>query len=433
MSRADRPRVVLVGGGYVTVWAVRALRRWARDRVDVVVVSPDPSHVFHGWTGEIVAGDLPVEAGLTALSEAIPTARVVSGRVVAVDRVNRTVRVAGTQGASLTLTYDHLVVGCGTSDRTDSVAGLAEHALVVRAAPDVAALLARLDILTARGESRRRLPQGAPPGIVVVGGGLAGVELAAALARRVGPGAVTLVQRSSDLGADLAADHPGLGRRMGQRLAVAGVAVRTGSPLVAVEPDRVVLGDGSVLAADLVVAACGTRARPLPGLDDLPADPAGRLVTDDRLHVAPGVWAGGDAAAVPFVAGGSCPASALWAITHGTRIGRSIARSLHGLPAGRYRFRGIGRAACLGPGQGVVELRGLPMTGWLAWAVRLAFFLRYAPSGRQGVRVAGWWLASLTGRAGWRTHGRLPAVHAAGPTPGEAQPRGPRVPADLSA
>ena len=148
MSRADRPRVVLVGGGYVTVWAVRALRRWARDRVDVVVVSPDPSHVFHGWTGEIVAGDLPAEAGLTALSEAIPTARVVSGRVVSVDRLNRTVRVAGTQGQSLTLAYDHLVVGCGTSDRTESVAGLAEHGLVVRAAPDAAALLARLDTLT---------------------------------------------------------------------------------------------------------------------------------------------------------------------------------------------------------------------------------------------------------------------------------------------
>ncbi len=403
---SSQTHVVLVGGGYVSVWTARALRRWARRRVDVTIVTPDPAHSFHGWTGEILAGDLPLQAGWTPLSEAASEARIVPGRVEQVDRCTKTVLVRRTDGELRVLSYDHLVIGCGTADRTDSVPGLTERAHTVRGTADVQRLLCHVDRLV----MGRRPEHAATPAIVVVGGGLAGGELAGALARRVGRGLVTLVQRSEHLGADLTADHPVLARRLTADLEAAGVVVRTGSPLARVQSDRVVLDDGSTLPADVVVAACGTRVRPLPGLEDLPSDPVGRLVTDDRLRIADAIWAGGDAACVPFVRGGSCPASALWAITHGTRIGRSIARVTRGRSPGRYRFRGTGRAASLRRGRGYVELRGIPMTGWVAWLVRLVFFLRYAPSGRQGLRVARWWLLVWTRDA----HVPIPVEHERG-------------------
>jgi NADH dehydrogenase len=385
--------VVLVGGGYVTVWAGRALRRWGGRRVEVTIVAPVPVHVFHGWTGEIVAGDLPAAAGLTPLAEACPGATVVPGWVMAVDRADRRLEVRTVEGAVRTITYDHLVVGTGTGDRTDVVPGLAEHALTVRGPDDVPQLVAAVDAARGRVDA---------PAVVVAGGGLAGVELTAALASRLGRspvgdasapggGTVTLVQRGPAVGADLAADHPTLAYRISADLARLGVRVLVGTSLVGMRPGVVDLDDGTTLAADVVVAACGTRAAPLPGLADLPTDPLGRLVVDDRLRVAPRVWAGGDAACVPFIRGGACPASALWAITHGTRIGRSIARATLGLPPARYRFPGIGRAASLGPGRGVAELAGVPMAGWVAWVVRLLFFLRYAPSGAQQRRVLRWW------------------------------------------
>jgi NADH dehydrogenase len=44
------------------------------------------------------------------------------------------------------------------------------------------------------------------------------------------------------------------------------------------------------------------------------------------------------------------------------------------------RYLGLGQAAAFGMGRGVAELYRLPFTGWVAWVVRLAFFIRFMPS-----------------------------------------------------
>ena len=91
-------RVVLVGGGYVTLHAcaelVRRLgSRVRRGDVEVVVISADDCHSFHGLTGEVVAGILPFERTRTPLAEACRLATVVHGTVTRVDPLARTVTV----------------------------------------------------------------------------------------------------------------------------------------------------------------------------------------------------------------------------------------------------------------------------------------------------------------------------------------------------
>ena len=54
-------RVVLLGGGYVTLHVYATLvRRLGRDvrrgNVEIVVISADHAHRFHGFTGELLAG-----------------------------------------------------------------------------------------------------------------------------------------------------------------------------------------------------------------------------------------------------------------------------------------------------------------------------------------------------------------------------------------
>jgi NADH dehydrogenase len=70
------PCVVLLGCGYTSVWAYRSLRPLVRrGEVNVTVVSPDPAHVFHGFTGELVSGELPPRAQATDVALACPGAR----------------------------------------------------------------------------------------------------------------------------------------------------------------------------------------------------------------------------------------------------------------------------------------------------------------------------------------------------------------------
>src|SRR3954447_16232833 len=98
MAQRQPLRVVLVGGGYTSIWAYRAVRRRLGGGAQITVVSPADAHVFHGWTGVVLAGELPVSAQETPLAEACARATYVRGTVVAVDRDAACVTVRTPEG-----------------------------------------------------------------------------------------------------------------------------------------------------------------------------------------------------------------------------------------------------------------------------------------------------------------------------------------------
>ena len=75
-----------------------------------------------------------------------------------------------------------------------------------------------------------------------------------------------------------------------------GVTVRAGVGVKLVGEGGVLLTDGSWMKAAAVLATTGQRPVAIPGLETLPHDRAGRLITDPTLQVAPGVWSGGSPA-----------------------------------------------------------------------------------------------------------------------------------------
>jgi NADH dehydrogenase len=434
-------RVVLVGGGYVTLHAYAGLARRLRAEirrgdVEIVVLTADLSHSFHGFTGEVLAGILPFARTRTPLRAACPQARVVHAVVTGVDPEARTVTYTPvTGGDATTITWEHLVVGAGGREPAAQVPGLAAHGFTLRAPGDIERLATRVAGL-------RAMPDQDRPDAVVAGGGLAGVELAAALAdagRGVEPhsrrdggthdgGAhgirVHLVHAGDEILPELA-DQPRLRRRAVAELERLGVVSHLGVRLAEVTATSARLSDGQVLPTTTVLATTGQRPVRLAGLGDDLRDLQGRLATASDLRVvgtdgepAAGgrVWAAGDAARVLHpTSGDPVPANALWAIKGGRRVGDNIALAMTGHPTRPFTYRGLGRAASFGLGRSVSELYGIPFTGLTAWVLRLAFFLRFMPSRRTAV-------ATLVDVA------RAMAGHAA-PTfpPHEASPRFARV------
>ncbi|WP_154792633.1 NAD(P)/FAD-dependent oxidoreductase [Occultella kanbiaonis] len=399
-------RVVLLGGGYVTLFAYRALmRRLGRQirsgRVEIVVISPDDAHSFHGFTGEVIAGILPYERTRTPLAEVMPHARILPARAVRIDRRQRLVEIERVDdGVRSDLSYTALVVGTGGREPVGRVPGMAHHGRTLRGPGDILALSDRVATAvdaTAGSVDRR---------ILVVGGGLAGVELAAAAADRgAGDLQVTLVHSGPRLLPELD-DQPRLRARARAELIRLGVAVRTGVRVAAVDDGGARLADGTYLRAGTVIATVGQSPVAIGGLEEF-GDERGRLATGPDLSVTTGIWAAGDAARV--VRPGTrepVPANALWAIKAGAHAGANVAASLHtdlGLPgyAGRVRrpftYRGLGRAASFGLGRSISELYGIPFTGALAWVLRMVFFMRFMPSRRRALAVVGD-LVSVRGR-----------------------------------
>jgi NADH dehydrogenase len=342
-----------------------------RGEVEIVVISADAVHNFHGFTGEVLAGVLPIGLTQTPLTEAMPKARIVHERVTRVSLDDRQVHY----GAAGVLSYDALVVGTGAREPVDGLGG----ALTLRGPGDIARVVERAD----------------DGPVVVIGGGLAGVELAAALADR--GSAVTLVHAGDLLVPALRAEQPRLAARCERELERLGVEVRTGVRAVDVDASGVTLSDGSTLHSRVVLATTGQRAVALPGLEDLPHDPQGRLITAPDLLVAPDVWAAGDAARVLHPRSSQpVTANALWAIKAGDQVGRNVAHALRGRASRPFRYLGLGQAASFGVGHGVADLYGLPITGWAAWVMRVGFFVRFMPSRSRAARVPG---ALLRGRA----------------------------------
>ncbi|MEO3800381.1 FAD-dependent oxidoreductase [Nonomuraea sp. B1E8] len=172
--------------------------------------------------------------------------------------------------------YDVLVLATGSDAIVPPIPGV-ERAIPFRTLGDCERIMA------AAGHARRA---------VVVGGGLLGVEAARGLAGRGLP--VTLLHLAGHLmerQLDVEA-----GEVLGETLAGLGVEIRTGVSAEAVREDGVLLAGGELVAADLVVLACGVR--PVTG----PAAAAGLrvrrgVVVDDELRTDdPSIFAIGECA-----------------------------------------------------------------------------------------------------------------------------------------
>ncbi|BBH65604.1 pyridine nucleotide-disulfide oxidoreductase [Actinoplanes sp. OR16] len=133
-----------------------------------------------------------------------------------------------------------------------------------------------------------------PGSLLILGGGAIGTEFAQAFARFGVQ--VTIIEGSERL---LAMEEPESSEVAASVLAADGVIVKTGVRAGSVAYDNgftVTLSDGSVVTGDKLLVATGRSARLRDlGLETVGLEPSARfLTTDDRMGVAPGIWAVGD-------------------------------------------------------------------------------------------------------------------------------------------
>lgn len=410
----DQPkRIVLIGGGYTTLYAFFAIKRKLRrelrnGHVEVTLIAPKTYHSYHGWTAEAVTGVVSSQNRRSPLRRLLKGHRFILGEVTSIDADAQSLAYRTEGTGSQEMPFDHLIIGNGSYDNVEAVPGLAEFGYSPKSHDGVEILrdalihaLETASTMEPGPERETRLR------VVIAGGGFAGVELAANIAemfvslRRYFPVLrdrqpdVVLLHSGDEILPDLRPKYQRLVDYAKRHLDRYGIDTRLNTRLTKVEEGHVILSDGSSIETNILVTTVGQTVRPLPGCDVFSLSEKGLIETDKFLHVSGrhNIWAGGDAASVPYVGGGICPSNALWAFKHGQWIGTNVARTIKGNTRLKpFNFKGLGQSASLGVGKGASELFGVQLTGWIGWFARFFFFLYYQPSSAYAVRLFFDWI-----------------------------------------
>jgi NADH dehydrogenase len=395
-------RVVVVGAGFAGFHAARSLHRRLRGAAEVVLVNPADYFLYVPLLPEVAAGIIDPRRIAVPLPAALPEVRLAVGTVHKIDHPGRAVTYRDPDGRDQRLDYDHLLVTCGSVNKLLPIPGVSEHAHGFRNLAEAVYLRDHLvrqvefaDNTDDEAERAARLT------FVVVGAGYTGTEVAAqgVLATR---DALRMHPRLRGRTARwLLLDTaervlPGLRERLSataaSTLAGRGVEIRTRTSVQEATAEGVQLSDGSMVPTRSLIWCVGVRPDPLVETLGLPTD-RGRLVVDDNLAVPgqPGLWACGDAAAVPDLTepGQITAMTAQHAQRQGVTAGRNIAAALgHGTPR-RYKHRDLGFVVDLGGFDAAADPLGVPLGGFPAKVVTRAYHLSAMPGNR--VRTAVEW------------------------------------------
>jgi NADH dehydrogenase len=390
----SRPRIIVIGGGFGGLWAVRALER---ADVEVILIDRRNHHLFQPLLYQVATAALAapdIAAPLRQILRRQKNVTVLNDEVRSIDTVSRMIETRSER-----LQYDILVIASGAShsyfghdDWAGDAPGLKtlEHALDLRRRILTAFERAELESDPAARTDWLRF--------AIVGGGPTGVELAGSVVeiarhtlrgefRRIRPetAEVHLIEAGPRLLASMREASSESARR---QLEAMGVRVHTGTPVTAIDSGGVDFG-GHRLACRTVIWAAGVQASPLGSTLGQERDRLGRLPVSSDLTLPghPDVFVIGDLARVAQGGGrgtggqspaGTVPGVAAAAKQMGRYVGLAIRARLAGREPSAFRYRDYGTLATIGRKAAVVDIGPFRLSGrfaWWFWLTAHLFFL----------------------------------------------------------
>ncbi len=384
--RTQGVSVVVIGAGFGGIRVARGLSELdlRRDGVEcevaVTLIDANNFHTFQPLLYQVATAGLDSDDvcfPVRAIIRKHRSTRFVLGAVGAVDLAARTVTIDDGR----CIDYDYLVVAAGSVSTNFGIDGVDAHTFALKTIHDA---LAIRDHLVARFEVASSRPSGTVDlGMIVVGGGPTGVEMAGSLRelidkvlRRDFPEfadelvPITLVEAADRV---LGPFHPSLSERARRSLVRRGVDVETGTGVDHVEHETVVLADGRRLTAGTIVWATGVKANPVASLLGVELGRGDRIpvLADLSLVDHPEVFAIGDIALSPTADGRPLPQVAQPAIQGGKHVALQIAARIEGRPTSPFVYTDKGSMATIGRHQAVTEfpngLRFHGVAGWVMW------------------------------------------------------------------
>ena len=388
----NKPKVVILGGGFGGLAAARAMSKTA----DVTVVDRHNFQTFLPLLYQVSTAGLaadhvayPIRGALRKTNTKFRMASPIS-----IDHKNKEVKL----DSSEILKFDHLVVALGSVTADFGIPGVNEHTLGMKTVHE--ALAIRAEIMR-RFEDLCRFEDNTNFSIAVVGGGPTGVEMAGAIAELIrGPLKsdqanaaahidISLIEAGPRL---LPPFAPSLSAKTKKDLEKLGVKVLLNTPVKAVEHRKIILNDNSSIPAEITVWAAGVKGSDAMAQLSLPIL-NNRLAVEPTMQVKnyPNIWALGDIAGALGKDGRPLPMVAPVAIQQGKFIAKQIARVVENKPLKVFKYLDKGSMATIGRNKAVVQVKGLKISGPIAWLIWLWLHLFYLLGGRNKIGTMADW------------------------------------------
>lgn len=374
-----------MGAGFAGVECVRRLeRRLIPGEAEIALVAPFSYQLYLPLLPQVASGVLTPQSVAVSLRRSRKhRTRIIPGGAIGVDTKAKVCVIRDITGEIVNERYDQIVLSPGSITRTFDIPGLVDNARGMKTLAEAAYIrdhvIAQLDLADASHDEAERASR---LQFVVVGGGYAGTETAACLQRlttnavkhypRIDPKLVKwhLIDIAPKLMPELGDK---LGRSALEILRGRGIEVSLGVSIAEAGPDKVTFTDGRVLPCRTLIWTAGVAASPLIGT-------LGTETVRGRLAVTPemtvpgldGVYALGDAAAVPDLAKGDdaiCPPTAQHSMRQGRKLAENIVASLRHQPLQPYVHKDLGLVVDLGGRDAVSKPLGIELRGLSAQAV----------------------------------------------------------------
>jgi len=388
----NKPKVVILGGGFGGLAAARALYKSA----EVTVVDRHNFQTFLPLLYQVSTAGLAADHVAYPIRGALRKTNIKfrMGSPISIDHKNKEVKL----DSSEVLKFDHLIVALGSVSADFGIPGVNEYALGMKTVHE--ALTIRAEIMR-RFEDLCRFEDETKLSISVIGGGPTGVEMAGAIAELIrGPLKsdqanaaahiqVSLIEAGPRL---LPPFAPSLSERTKKDLEKLGVKVLLNTAVKAIEHRKIILKDDSVLSSEITIWAAGVKGSDAMAQLNLPTN-GNRVAVEPTMQVKnyPNIWALGDIAGALGKDGRPLPMVAPVAIQQGKFIAKQIARLIANKPLADFKYLDKGSMATIGRNKAIVQVKGLKISGPIAWLIWLWLHLFYLLGGRNKIGTMADW------------------------------------------
>ena len=388
----NKPKVVVLGGGFGGLTAARALDKSA----DVTVVDRHNFQTFLPLLYQVSTAGLAADHVAYPIRGALRKTNVKfrMGSPISIDHKNKEIKL----DSSEVLKFDHLIVALGSTTSDFGIAGVNEYALGMKTVHE--ALTIRAEIMR-RFEDLCRFEDNTRFAISVVGGGPTGVEMAGAIAELIrGPLKSDQANAAAHIDINLIEAGPrllppfapSLSERTKRDLEKLGVKVLINTAVKEIEHRKIILKDGTTMQSEITIWAAGVKGADAMAQLNLPTS-GNRVAVEPTMQVKnyPYIWALGDIAAAVGKDGRPLPMVAPVAIQQGKFIAKQIMRLVNNKSLENFKYVDKGSMATIGRNKAIVQVKGIKIAGPIAWFAWLWLHLFYLLGGRNKIGTMADW------------------------------------------
>lgn len=402
IPKCDKPRVVVIGGGFAGVQLIKSLRKLP---YQVVLLDRHNYHTFQPLLYQVATAGLEPDSIAGALRQLFENHKDFyfrMARVTGIDLESKKIKTLVGE-----LDYDMLVIANGSKTNYFGDKKMYERTFPMKQVPQALDLRSHmLQNFEQTVMSPSKIEQDRLTNFVIVGGGPTGVEVAGALGELKKH---VLPKDYPDINFDIMKLHlvdggPRLLASMSEKssakamqyLKEFGVVVRTNTRLADYDGNDVTLTDGTVIPAKTVIWAAGVTGNVIDGLPEEVIE-RGRVLVNEYNQVEgfEDVYAIGD---IAMMKTDECPNGfpmvAPVAMQQAERLGKNFKQKVNGKAMTPFQYKDQGSMATIGRNRAVVDLPRFHFGGFFAWLVWMFVHLMSIVGFRNRLVVLSNWIWS---------------------------------------